>query len=149
MRNSMAGLLRLWFGNTGIRGLRLTGSIANQRAQLRSAINDAAVRFDLQATADLAEKFPAIRLDWNIDTADLRTLHLVNDTLAFQGHIVADFCDTDPDTLEGRLAASGLRIVQGSQRLSTDSIVLLAANSGGMEDIRLHSELADLTEGQV
>jgi translocation and assembly module TamB len=125
-------------------GLTLAGSIANQRVQFSSAINDAAVRFELQATADLAKKYPAVQLDWNIDTVDLRALHLVSDTLAFQGHILADFSDTDPDTLQGRLAVSGVRLVQGSQRLNTDSIVLLAANSAGTEDIRLHSEMADL-----
>ncbi len=85
-------------------GLTLEGSIADQRAQLHSTIDDEAVRFDLQATADLASRYPAVTLDWQIDTVDLRALHLVKDTLAFQGHLVADFSNTNPDSLQGRLA---------------------------------------------
>ncbi len=125
-------------------GMTLEGSIADQRVQLHSTIDDEAVRFDLKATADLAARYPAVTLDWQIDTADLRALHLVKDTLAFQGHLLADFSNTNPDTLRGRLAVSGIRLVLGSQRLNTDSIVLLASNSAGMEDIQLHSEMADL-----
>jgi hypothetical protein len=125
-------------------GMKLEGSIADQRAQLHSKIDDEAVRFDLQAAADLAGKYPAVTLDWQIDTADLRALHLVKDTLAFQGHLAADFSNTNPDSLQGRLAVSGIGLVQGSQRLKTDSIVLVATNTAGMEDIRLHTEMADL-----
>jgi hypothetical protein len=125
-------------------GMTLEGSVADQRVQLHSKIDDEAVRFDLQAAADLAGKYPAVTLDWQIDTVDLRALHLVKDTLTFQGHLAADFSNTNPDSLQGRLAVSEIGLVQGSQRLKTDSIVLLAANRAGMEDIRLHTEMADL-----
>jgi TamB, inner membrane protein subunit of TAM complex/AsmA family len=125
-------------------GMTLEGSIAGERARLHSKIDDEAVRFDLQAAADLAKKYPAVTLDWQIDTADLRALHLVKDTLAFRGHLVADFSNTNPDSLQGRLTVSGVSLAQGSQRLETDSIVLLAANTAGIEDIRLHTEMADL-----
>ena len=125
-------------------GLTLDGSVADQRVQLRSAIDDAAVKFRLQAMADLANKYPAVKLDWQVDTIDLRALHLVTDTLAFQGHIAADFSNTNPDSLQGRLGLDSVRLVQGAQRFTTDSIVLLAANNNGVEDIRLHSEMADL-----
>ena len=125
-------------------GLTLDGSIANQQVRLRTAIDDAAVHFNLLATANLATKFPAVQLDWNIDTVDLRALHLVTDTLAFQGHIVADLSNTDPDSLQGRLAVGGVGMVQGSRHFKTDSIVLLAANNAGAEHLQLHSEMADL-----
>lgn len=125
-------------------GLTVDGSIEDQRVRLSSAIDDTAVRFDLEATADLANRFPGIQVDWNIDTVDLRALHLAADTLAFQGHILADFVSTNPDSLQGRLAMRGVGLVRGAQRLKTDSIVLLASNSGGAEHLQLHSEMADL-----
>jgi hypothetical protein len=125
-------------------GLALEGSIADQRAQLHSAIDDAAVRFDLLANADLANKYPAVAIDWRIDTIDLRALHLIQDTLAFRGHIRADFSNTNPDTLQGRLGVSGITLVRGSQRWNTDSVGLVAVNNAGVQDIRLHSEMADL-----
>ena len=125
-------------------GLTLEGSIADQRAQLHSMIDDPSVRFDLRAAADLATTYPAVTLDWRIDTVDLRALHLVKDTLAFQGHLVADFSSTNPDSLQGRLAVSGIRLAQGSHQFNTDSVVLMAANHAGTEHIQFHSEMADL-----
>ena len=124
--------------------LSIDGSIADRRVQLQSAIRDTAVRFDLRVSADLARKFPALQLDWQIDTIDLRALHMVHDTLTFHGHIAAGFADTNPDSLQGELKLTGVRLMQGGQRLSTDSIVLVAARKEGIEDIQLHSEMADL-----
>ena len=120
------------------------GSMANQQATLQAAINDAAVRFELRATADLAHKFPALKLDWQVDTLDLYALHLVKDTMQFKGHIGADFSDTNPDSLQGTFKATGLRLLQGGRWLTTDSIVLVAARQDDIEDIRLHTEMADL-----
>jgi hypothetical protein len=125
-------------------GLSIDGSIADRQVQLQSAIRDSAVRFELTAAADLKHQFPALRLDWQIDTLDLRALHLVHDTLAFKGHIVAGFADTNPDSLQGELKLTGIRLMQGGRQLSTDSIVLVAARKGDLEDIQLHSEMADL-----
>jgi hypothetical protein len=125
-------------------GMMLEGSVADQRVRLHSTIDDEAVSFDLHGSADLTNKYPALMLDWQIDTIDLRALHLMTDTLTFRGHLLADFSSTDPDALQGRLAVGGIGLVQGSRQFKTDSIVLLAANNAGIEDIQLHSELADL-----
>jgi len=133
-----------WVRQYKYTGLTLEGSIADERAQLHSTIDDEAVRFNLRASADLARKYPSLAVDWQIDTIDLRALHLMQDTLAFQGHILANFSNTNPDTLQGRLGVTGIRLVSGSRRLNTDSVELLAANEAGLQDIRLHAEMADL-----
>ena len=124
--------------------LDIDGSIANQQAVLHSAINNTAVHFELQATADLTKKFPALQLDWNIDTVDLLALHLVKDTLQFKGHVNANFDDTNPDSLQGSLKIAGLDLLNGHRRIATDSIALVAHRNGDIEDIQLHSEMADL-----
>jgi translocation and assembly module TamB len=130
---------------------RFDGSVAGGQAEIQSSIRDSAVRFDLKASADLAgisagaaRKFPSLQLDWQIDTLDLLALHLVKDTLQFKGHIAAGFADTNPDSLQGTLKLTSLRLLQGNQRLATDSIILVAARNADIEDIRLHSEMADI-----
>jgi hypothetical protein len=120
------------------------GSVANEHAELQSSIHDTAIGFDLHAAAGLAGKFPAVRLDWRIDTADLRALHLVKDTLQFKGHISADFASTNPDSLIGRLKMDSLALLQGIQKFATDSIILTADHTNGIQDIQLHAEMADL-----
>jgi TamB, inner membrane protein subunit of TAM complex len=122
----------------------LDGSVAGGQAEIQSSIRDSAVRFDLKALADLTRKYPSLQLDWQIDTVDLLALHLVKDTLQFNGHIAAGFADTNPDSLQGTLKLTSLRLFRGGQRLATDSIILVAARNEDIEDIQLHSEMADL-----
>jgi hypothetical protein len=120
------------------------GSIANKQIALQSSIHDSAVAFELRASADMTNKYPAVKLDWRIDTVDMHALHLVKDTVQFKGSVHADFPGTNPDSLMGRLKMDSLVLVQGRQVLSTDSILLLADHKNGIEDIQLHSEMADL-----
>ncbi|HXB08050.1 MAG TPA: AsmA family protein, partial [Puia sp.] len=124
--------------------LALDGSLKDQHAILHSSINNTAVHFQLQASADLATKFPALRLDWNIDTVDLHALHLIPDTLRLKGHLVADFASTNPDSLQGDLTITGLDVLRGTQHLATDSIALVATRQNDIQDIHLHSEMADI-----
>ena len=125
-------------------GLELDGSLAREQATLHSAIDDQSVHFELQASADLARKFPALQLDWKIDTLDLHAIGLMKDTLQFRGHLIAGFEDTDPDSLQGRLRLLNIDLVRGRTHFVTDSIVLAATRQGDQEQIRFRSELADL-----
>ena len=120
------------------------GSIADRQFQIQSSIDDEAVRFDLRASGDLQHKFPALKLDWQIDTLDLHALHLVADTLQFKGRITGDFASTNPDSLEGQLKGANLVMMLGGKKLATDSILLLARRVDDKVDIQFHSEMADL-----
>ncbi len=125
--------------------LEVDGAVSHQQAVLHSAINNTAVHFELQASADLRNKFPALSLDWNVDTVDLLALHLVKDTLQFKGHVTAQFDDTNPDSLQGSLKIAGLNLLNEHQRIATDSVVALTATrNGDIEDVRLQSEMADI-----
>jgi translocation and assembly module TamB len=126
------------------RDMLFSGSIADRRLALQSSIDNEAIHYALSAKADLSQKFPAIQLDWKIDTADLYALHLMKDTLQFRGHIIADFASTNPDSLKGNLKVTGISMVNGKQHINTDSILLVADRAGNNEDIRFHSEMADL-----
>jgi hypothetical protein len=122
----------------------IDGTVAHQHATLQSSINNTAIRFELKASADLQRKFPALQLDWQIDTLDLHALHFVKDTMAVKGHIIAGFEDTNPDSLQGTLKLAGLNLLNGAQRIKTDSIFLVAARKDDIQDLQLHSEMADL-----
>jgi hypothetical protein len=124
--------------------LLINGSIADQQATLQSSINNTAVHFELQASADLTHKFPALQLDWQVDTLDLHAIGLTTDTLQFKGHVSAQFDDTNPDSLQGSLRVTQMDLLQGRQHIVTDSVVLLAARVDDKEHIQLHTEMADL-----
>jgi hypothetical protein len=120
------------------------GQIARQHVELQSAIHDTAIRFDLKGSAELAGKYPAVMLDWRVDTMDLHALHLVKDTLQFKGRLHADMASTNPDSLIGRVKMDSLFLLKGAQKFTTDSILLTAAHSNDTQDIQLHTEMADL-----
>ncbi|MBN9384376.1 MAG: translocation/assembly module TamB [Chitinophagaceae bacterium] len=120
------------------------GQIARRHVELQSAIRDTAIVFDLKASADLTDRYPALKLDWLIDTMDLQAMHLVKDTLQFKGRLHADMASTNPDSLIGRLRMDSLFLLQGAQKYTTDSILLTAAHDNKTQDIQLHSEMADL-----
>lgn len=124
--------------------LQFDGAIADRQFQMRANIDNEAIRFDLRATGDLKNKFPALKLEWQIDTLDLHALHLVKDTLQFKGTINGNFASTNPDSLEGNLKLSKLVVVQGVQRLATDSMQLLAKRIEDKQSIQFHSEMVDL-----
>jgi translocation and assembly module TamB len=126
------------------RDFQFDGSIADKHFELQSSIRNTAVNFNLKASGNLANKFPALKLDWQIDTLDLHALHFMTDTLQFKGHLTADFTSTDPDSLQGKLTIGGISLVSGMHQLATDSIVLLAQRISGAEDIRLSAEMADM-----
>jgi TamB, inner membrane protein subunit of TAM complex len=126
------------------REFRFDASIADRQVELQSSIHNTAVRFELKASANLANKFPALRLDWQIDTLDLFAMHLIKDTLGFKGHLLADFSSTDPDSLQGSLRMGQIIATNGGKKLATDSIVLVASRTAGLEDISFKSEMADL-----
>jgi TamB, inner membrane protein subunit of TAM complex len=124
--------------------LSINGSIAGEQATLQSSINNTAVHFELQASADLSRKFPALKLDWQVDTLDLHAIGLTKDTLQFKGHVAAQFDDTNPDSLQGSLRINKMDLLQGQQHIITDSVFLLAAREEDKEHIQLHTEMADL-----
>jgi translocation and assembly module TamB len=126
------------------RDVHFDASLADQHLGLHSSIDNEKVRFDLKASANLASKYPAVKLDWRIDTLDLQALHLVADTMQFHGRLMADFVSTDPDSLQGTLKLFDLALHAGGQGLKTDSILLLAQRNAGMENIHLTSEMADI-----
>ncbi|MBS1602268.1 MAG: translocation/assembly module TamB [Bacteroidetes bacterium] len=125
-------------------GLTVDGSLADQHAELRSSINSAAVHFELTASGELSRKFPALRLDWQVDTVDLLALHLLKDTMAFRGHVHAEFADTNPDSLQGDLKLYSVGFTRGAQHLSTDTVALVARRENDVQDILFRSEMADI-----
>ncbi|WP_431210527.1 hypothetical protein ACQ86N_31685 [Puia sp. P3] len=125
-------------------GAAIDGSLADQHAELKSSINSTAVHFELEGSADLSRKWPALKLDWQVDTVDMFALHLLKDTMAFRGHVHADFADINPDSLQGDLKLYGVGVTRGVQHLSTDTVSLVASRDNDIQNIVLRSEAADI-----
>ncbi len=126
----------------------LTGNIAHGIADIKAAIKDENISFNLTANADITRKYPeALKLLLQLDTLNFNALHLRKDTLTLHGNITADMPQTNPDSLIGNIAVTGLVVYTPGQKLSTDSITLNAGVNGSQRNLNIRSEFlkADLT----
>jgi hypothetical protein len=126
------------------RNLQATGSLHQGMMNLQASILDPALRFRLNANGNVSAKYPAIKARLQLDTADLLALHLLKDTLGLKFDLNADFSNTDPDALTGKLTISGLVGKYKQYYLNTDTIALTATHTDSAESIHLRSELAEM-----
>ncbi len=117
----------------------------NGNAVVQSSVNDSNIRISLDAVADVKTKFPALKINMQVDTLDLNALHLVTGTLQLSGTVHADFTSTDPAAPQGLLEVYNLSVKQGLQSLSTDTITVEAARTDSGQLIKAHAEMADIT----
>jgi translocation and assembly module TamB len=125
------------------KGLLLDANLQNGNGKIQSSMNDPNLTFQLNAESVFTEKFPSVKLKFQVDTLNAQALHLMD---SLQLHLMADadFKSTNPDALEGHMELSDIGVTTGSRSLHTDSVLLLAQHSDTGQIIRLHSEAADI-----
>jgi hypothetical protein len=121
-------------------GLTVNGEINNGVDHTTASIKDENISLDLDATADMHTKYPALKLDLLIDTLNAHQLNLMTDTLSLSGHIVADLSSTNPDDLVGSININNLSITKAGQKLSTDSLSIVASGDSTNKTIAVNSD---------
>ncbi|HSB92152.1 MAG TPA: translocation/assembly module TamB domain-containing protein, partial [Flavitalea sp.] len=124
--------------------LALNGSYDHQRVKAFAGIQDPNVALALNAEADLAKEFPSVRLNGTIDSIKLDALHFLSQPLYYHGIIDADFPNTDPKNLEGRMLVKQSVVATATQRFELDTIELAAGKSDTGKFVTLHSDIANL-----
>jgi hypothetical protein len=125
------------------RGLLLDANLQNGNGKISSSMKDPNLSFQLNAETAFLEKFPSLKMKFQLDTLNAQALHLM-DSLYLHLMVNADFKSTNPDALQGHLAISDLGITTGSKSLHTDSVFLLAQHADTGQLIQLRSEAADI-----
>ncbi len=116
----------------------LNGTLRNGVAVVNGVSSDPNIAFNLDATADLKPKNPAVQLNLLLDTINLNALHLVTDTLSMHGHIIADVPVLNIDSLNGNIAITDFNITNGLKSYTADSIGLVATATPQQKDINLN-----------
>ncbi len=124
--------------------LQLNANVKKGNAVVKARMNDRNIAFDLSTTANLNSKFPAVKLDLQLDTLNLQRLKLLPANYRLKGHIVADLPGTNPDALVGTVSINNLVFMDSVRAISLDSISVTAANNGATETIDLQSRFATL-----
>ncbi len=125
--------------------LDMAGTLRNRVATVNGNITDPNITLNLDASADMKPKYPAVKMDLLLDTIDLRALHLVTDTMAFHGHIIADVPVSDIDSLIGSVYLNDLVVTQGSNTYYADSLALVADANPQQKSLTLTSNPINLS----
>ncbi len=121
--------------------VKLSGNIANQKANVDASVVDPNIHFALNANADLSQQYPSVRLNGMIDSIKLQPLHFAKDKMIYRGKIDADFPVTDPNNLQGELFLTQSLFVHNEQRVQLDTVQLLAGKNDTARYLQLTSNV--------
>ena len=122
------------------KNLSLKGDANKGVVHTTADIADSNINVNLDATADIKPKYPAVQMDLLIDTLNLLALHLITDSISMHGHFAADMPGTDPDSLNGTININNLVVKRGGQLLSTDSLSLVANSTAQQKSIVINAD---------
>lgn len=123
--------------------LRFDGNVRNHLLTAKASMSDPNITFALDGSADLAGDFPRnVKLDMMVDSIKAKELHLTPDVLTYHGKITADFASADPDNLMGNMIVTENVLVQGTQRITLDTIKVDAGKYGDTSYLQLVSDIA-------
>jgi hypothetical protein len=125
--------------------LNIKGNVANQQANIDASIVDPNIHLTMNATADISQQYPAVKLTAMIDSIKTQTLNLTPDPLIYRGKIDADFSSTNPDDLVGTAYLTQSLLVQNTKRVQLDTVEILATRTDSGHAIRVNSDIVYAT----
>ncbi|WP_035651899.1 translocation/assembly module TamB [Flavobacterium sp. ASV13] len=128
------------FNKYTYRDLALKGNIENGSFAVRSGMKDPNLNFDLVASGNTKEKYPAIKLNLNLDIADLEKLNLHAGPMKLRGNVDADIANSNPDFLNGKVFLSNIQILQDKEPIVLDSIRVFAFADKDSNSIKISSQ---------
>lgn len=132
------------YKNYPYQNFTLNGSIANEQLKVVAAIRDPNVSFSMDASGNFASKYPALKLNMQIDTILTLPLHLTADTLFYRGMLSADFPSTNPDSLVGDLLVTKSVLMKGKLRVPMDTIQIASGKTDSGQFVHMNSDIVNL-----
>ncbi|PYF74230.1 translocation/assembly module TamB domain-containing protein [Pedobacter nutrimenti] len=120
--------------------LKLSGTYAGQKLNLKSNMADSNANFNLIAFADISGKYPAVKASAELKQVDLQKLNFSSGEFKLAGLIKADIQTADPDYLNGDVSVNKLQVVKDGQRFNVDTILVHSEASATHNMLSLKSE---------
>jgi len=128
------------FNRYTYRDLALKGNIANGSFAVKSGMKDPNLNFNLVASGNTKQKYPAVKLKLNLDIADLEKLNLHAGPMKLRGNIDADVANSNPDFLNGKVFLSNVQILQEAEPIILDSVRVIAFSDNTRNNIKISSQ---------
>jgi hypothetical protein len=130
---------KLNYNKYNYQNLSARGTIKNGLYTVDAAMINPDLTFDLISNGSFDGKYPKVKLDLNIDIADLEKLNLHAGPLKIRGNMTADVETANMDYLNGKLHIVNLTIADAKEQFVTDSISLIATATKDTNTIVLQS----------
>jgi hypothetical protein len=116
------------------------GTIANKNYSINATFSDPNLTARIDGSGNFSGKYPTLNLKSVIDSIKTLPLNLTANKLIYHGDIDADFTNLDPDHLAGNLNVTHSILVTDSNRITLDTLSLLATSSEQNETIEVSSD---------
>ncbi len=126
--------------NYNYHNLQAHGNIADKNYKINATVDDPNLTAVVDANGNFTGKYPTLHLRSTIDSIKTLPLNFTTQRNIYHGDIAADFTNLDPDHLDGNLQVTHSILVTDSNRITIDSLSLVASNSGANESLVLNSD---------
>ena len=131
--------------NYNYTNIKAEGSIANKIYKLHGSIHDPNLDAVVAANGEFGGKYPSLHLNATVDSIKTLPLHLTPQPVIYHGQINGDFTDVDPDNLAGNLTVTHSVLVNNGERITVDSLEVIADNENGSHSLTLKSDFLTAT----
>lgn len=116
------------------------GNIADKKYEMTASLKDPNIDLNVDAQGEFTGKYPGLKLKATIDSIKTLPLHLTTTKMIYHGVIDGDFKTIDPDKLDGKLFVTHSIYVKEDQRITLDSLSLIAKNDADTQSIVLNAD---------
>ncbi|AWH86060.1 hypothetical protein HYN59_13475 [Flavobacterium album] len=140
---TLAGkLAKAEFNGYTYRDLAINGKISNGSFDVKAAMDDPNLDFQLVASGGFKGKYPNGKIRLNVDIADLDKLNLHAGPLKLRGNVDADITDANPDNLNGTISLHHFMFANEKEEFALDSINIITVTKPDTTSIELKSSIA-------
>jgi hypothetical protein len=123
------------YKNYRYKDIAINGRLDKKMFEGTASIHDPNVDLALDGTIDFNKKTPRFDLRSNITTIDLRKLGFTKDSVFFKGNLDVNFDGASIEDFVGTASISNAELINGSQRLPFDSLVLNSTYESGVKKL--------------
>ncbi|MEO8764503.1 MAG: hypothetical protein ABI416_09460, partial [Ginsengibacter sp.] len=127
------------------KNIKADGSIANKIYKVNATVRDPNIDAAIAANGEFAGKYPTIHVNATIDSIKTFPLHLTPKPVVYHGQVDGDFTDINPDSLAGNLTVTHSVLVNDGQRITLDSLQVIADNDNGNHSLIVKSDFLSAT----
>lgn len=125
------------------KNLDVNASIADQKFTANANMNDPNIHFAMQAQGTMGGNLPGFVVNADIDSIKTLPLHLTPNAIVYHGKISANVPELNLDALNGEINILNSVLIMNGQRITMDSISLVARNVNNEEVIGLKTDFVD------